>query len=92
MVSIRWYLCTWTMNMARIRQHIFQHQATIEYLPIEPGCFDVHVKVMSDPIENHGEGWAVLLPVALVVSNEVRVPMPGLPQLLLDSEVCMNQS
>ena len=39
---------------------------------------------MSDPIKNHGEGWAVLLPIALVVSNEVRVAMPGLPQLLLD--------
>ena len=72
--------------------NIFQHLATIGYLPIEPGCFDVHVKVMSDSIKNHGEGWAVLLPVALVVSNEVRVPMPGLPQLLLDLESCMNKS
>ena len=45
-------------------------------LPVEPGCFDVHVKVVSDPVEDHGEGGTLLLPVPLVVRNEVGVSMP----------------
>ena len=43
---------------------------------------DVHVKVVSDSVHNIGEGWTGLFPVPLVVSNQMTVSMPQLPQLL----------
>ena len=43
---------------------------------------DVHVEVVSDSVHNIGEGWTGLFPVPLVISNQMTVSMPQLPQLL----------
>ena len=53
----------------------------IKKLPIKPRCFDIHVEVVCDLVDDHGEGGALLLPLPLVVGNDVRVPVPQLPQL-----------
>ena len=59
-----------------------------------PDHLDVHVKVVPDGVHNLGEGGAQLLPASLVISDQVRVAMPGLPQLLLghSASLDINQS
>ena len=59
-----------------------------------PDHLDVHVKVVPDGVDHLGEGGAQLLPASLVISNQVRVAMPRLPQLLLRNTTSLdiNQS
>ena len=44
---------------------------------------DVHVKVVPDPVHDIGECGAELLPVSLVVGDQMTVAVPELPELLL---------
>ena len=55
-----------------------------------PDHLDVHVKVVPDGVHHLGEGGTQLLPASLVISNQVRVAMPGLPQLLLRDTASLN--
>ena len=52
-------------------------------LPVESRGLDVHVEVVPHPVHHVGEGGAQLLPVPLVVCDEVTVPVPQFPQLVL---------
>lgn len=49
---------------------------------IESGCFYIHVEVGRYTIGDEREGGTALLPVQMVVSNPMRVSMPGFPQLI----------
>ena len=44
---------------------------------------DVHVEVVPHLVHDVGEGGAELLPVPLVIRDDVAVSVPQLPQLLL---------
>ena len=46
-------------------------------VPVEPGGGDGHVEVVPDLVQHQVEGRAVLGPLSPVVSNEVRVAVPG---------------
>ncbi len=50
-------------------------------LPVQSRRFDIHVKVVRDLVDDHGEGGALLLPLPLVVGDHVGVPVPQLPKL-----------
>ena len=52
-------------------------------VPVESCGLDVHVEVVPHPVHHVGEGGAQLLPVPLVVCDEVAVPVPEFPQLVL---------
>ena len=43
---------------------------------------DIHGEVVCEPVEDHVEGGAGLLPAQLVVGDPVAVPVPRLPQPL----------
>ena len=51
---------------------------------------DVHVEVVPHLVHDVGEGGAELLPVPLVIRDDVAVPVPQLPQLLVAT--CKSQA
>ena len=51
-------------------------------VPVESSGGDLHFKVVGHFLEHHVEGGTVLLPVRVVVGDQVTVLVPRLPQLV----------